>query len=150
MISFTNNGGIRADFPVGNITYEDVLTVQPFDNIVDLVTMTGEGLERALEEAAATLDYDNIESGYPGFGYQVAGLKFTVIVSENNAGSRIRDLEVKNVDGTYSDVDYKKVGFPVLDYFVSTSLLLSGIQCCSAKLPGRRRIQTPETDARNL
>ena len=41
VIAFLNNGGIRGDFPVGEITYEDVLSVQPFPNTVDLVTMTG-------------------------------------------------------------------------------------------------------------
>ena len=41
-IAFQNNGGIRTDFPVGDVTYEDILSCQPFDNTVDLVTMTGD------------------------------------------------------------------------------------------------------------
>lgn len=116
-ISFTNNGGIRADLAVGNITYEDVLTVQPFDNTVDLVTMTGQGIKSSLENAAAAIDADNIKYGYPGFGYQVAGLKMKIIVTKDNVGSRIADLQVLNADGTYSDIGLKQVCCPVISRF---------------------------------
>ncbi|QIR13425.1 bifunctional UDP-sugar hydrolase/5'-nucleotidase UshA [Shewanella aestuarii] len=36
-----NSGGIRASIVEGDITYRDVLTVQPFGNFVSYVTMTG-------------------------------------------------------------------------------------------------------------
>ena len=41
-IAFLPNGAIRDNFPVGEITYEDVISVQPFSDTVDLVTMTGQ------------------------------------------------------------------------------------------------------------
>ena len=103
-IAFQNNGGIRSSFPVGNITYEDVLEVLPFDNTVDKVTMNGAGLKMSLENAAASINYTDL-SEYPGFGFQVAGLRFTIIVEPHNQNSRIKDLEVLNVDGSYSDLN---------------------------------------------
>ena len=102
-IAFTNNGGIRADLPVGNVTYEDILTIQPFDNTVDLVTMTGAGLVAAIELAAANIDPADPAS-YPGFGYQLAGLQLQLSVADGNAGSRVALLEVKGGDGVYRPV----------------------------------------------
>ena len=108
MISFTNNGGIREDFPVGNITYEDVLSVQPFDNTVDKVVMTGEGIKMSLEAAAASIDFNNPD-GYPGFGYQVTGVRFNITVGPDNVNNRITNLLVKNKDGGYSSIVHDKV-----------------------------------------
>ena len=103
-ISFQNNGGIRAPIPVGNITYEDVLEVLPFDNTVDHVTMNGTGLKQSLENSAALISYEDVHE-YPGFGFQVAGLRFTINVLPDNQNSRITDLKVQNINGNYFDVD---------------------------------------------
>ena len=108
LISFTNNGGIRAGFAVGNITYEDVLTVQPFDNTVDLVTMSGAGIKASLEAAAASINYTD-PSIYPGFGYQLSGLKVTFTVLEDNIGDRVTSLMMKTPEGDYVDVDPETV-----------------------------------------
>ena len=107
-ISFQNNGGIRAPFNVGNITYEDVLEVLPFDNTVDYVTMTGAGLKQSLENTAALISYEDVYE-YPGFGIQVSGLIFTIIVLPDNQNSRITDLRIKNIDGNYFDVDLEQI-----------------------------------------
>jgi len=107
-ISFQNNGGIRAPFNVGNITYEDVLEVLPFDNTVDYVTMTGAGLKQSLENTAALMSYEDVYE-YPGFGIQVSGLIFTIIVLPDNQNSRITDLRIKNIDGNYFDVDLEQI-----------------------------------------
>ena len=112
-ISFQNNGGIRAPFPVGNITYEDVLEVLPFDNTVDYVTMNGTGLKQSLENSAAQISYEDVYE-YPGFGIQVSGLRFTINVLPDNQNSRITDLEVKNTNGSYSDVDLEQIYYIAL------------------------------------
>ena len=39
-----NMGGIRADLTKGDVTYEDVLSVAPFENKICFVTLTGEQL----------------------------------------------------------------------------------------------------------
>jgi 5'-nucleotidase/UDP-sugar diphosphatase len=43
-VAVMNSGGIRADMEAGDITYKDVLTVQPFANILTFVDFTGEEL----------------------------------------------------------------------------------------------------------
>ena len=95
---------------MGNITYEDVLTVQPFDNTVDLVTMNGEGLRASLEAAAFSLVAGDPEA-YPGFGYQLSGLRVNITVEEDNQGSRVTELLVKQEDGSYAEVEDDKVTF---------------------------------------
>ena len=102
------NPSPRADFAVGNITYEDVLTVQPFDNTVDLASMTGAGILATLETMAAGIDYDDMDI-YPGFGYQVAGLKFNITVGQNNVNNRISGLQALSINDLWVHVDPEKV-----------------------------------------
>ena len=48
-----NMGGIRADLTKGDVTYEDVLSVAPFENKICFVTLTGEQLMRLFSQIAA-------------------------------------------------------------------------------------------------
>merc|ERR1712037_666449 len=51
-IAFDNNGGIRSSMEVGEILYDDLLYILPFENTVDLVTMKkGRGIRNVLEKA---------------------------------------------------------------------------------------------------
>ena len=43
-IAFINDGGLRSDIEAGDITAEDVLSVLPFNNTVDLVEISGEDI----------------------------------------------------------------------------------------------------------
>ena len=52
-VAVMNSGGIRADLEGGEITYKDVLTVQPFGNMVAYVDFTGEELMDYLNVAAS-------------------------------------------------------------------------------------------------
>ena len=40
-LAFINSGGLRGDFEIGNITMYDVLTVLPFKNSVEVLTIKG-------------------------------------------------------------------------------------------------------------
>ena len=66
-----NSGGVRASIKAGNITYRDVLTVQPFGNTVTLNEMTG----------AAAADYlgavGSLQIGSGGYA-QITGVKMTI------------------------------------------------------------------------
>jgi len=66
-----NSGGVRASIKAGNITYRDVLTVQPFGNMVTLNEMTG----------AAAADYlgavGSLQIGSGGYA-QITGVKMTI------------------------------------------------------------------------
>ncbi len=48
-----NVGGIRADLTKGEVTYEDVLSVAPFENKICFVTLTGEQLMQLFVQIAA-------------------------------------------------------------------------------------------------
>jgi 5'-nucleotidase len=59
VVAFTNSGGIRADVVAasrsgderpGEVTYSELFTVQPFGNVMTVVTLTGEMLRRLLEQ----------------------------------------------------------------------------------------------------
>nr|WP_283104652.1 5'-nucleotidase C-terminal domain-containing protein [Shewanella olleyana] len=55
-----NSGGVRASIAEGDISYRDVLTVQPFGNFVAYVTMTGTEVEAYLADIAVKTG-----GGYP-------------------------------------------------------------------------------------
>lgn len=48
-----NMGGIRADLIKGDVTYEDILSVAPFENKICFVTLTGEQLMMLFRQIAA-------------------------------------------------------------------------------------------------
>lgn len=70
-IAFQNGGGIRAGIAPGEITYRDILTVQPFGNTLTTLSMNGEQIMEVLN-FAATLD-----SGSGGF-LHVSGVSWTL------------------------------------------------------------------------
>jgi len=74
-VGLMNGGGIRAGVRAGSITYEDMLSVYPYGNMICAVKVTGQQLKDALEMGARNLPE---ESG--GF-LQVSGLTYTVDTS---------------------------------------------------------------------
>ena len=66
-----NSGGVRASIEAGNISYKDVLTVQPFGNIITYVDMSG----------AEVIDYLNVvgtKTRDSGAYAQFAGISMSV------------------------------------------------------------------------
>jgi 5'-nucleotidase/UDP-sugar diphosphatase len=76
-VGLMNRGGIRADLEAGPLTRRAVFEIQPFDNSVSVVTMSGaelfSGLRRAVEGAAHS-------------GLEVSGV--TLEVARDEAGKR--------------------------------------------------------------
>ena len=58
VVAFMNPGGIRADLPAGPITYGQLFSVQPFNNVLTVMTCTGAQIDQLLEQ-----QFDN-----PGVG----------------------------------------------------------------------------------
>ena len=52
VLGIYNMGGIRADLIKGNVTYEDVLSVAPFENKIAFTTLSGESLLRLFQQIA--------------------------------------------------------------------------------------------------
>jgi 5'-nucleotidase/UDP-sugar diphosphatase len=70
-LAVMNSGGVRDSLPAGQITYRDVLKVQPFGNTVATVTMRGDELLQFLQATAKMT---------PGSGAfpQTAGLRMVI------------------------------------------------------------------------
>jgi 5'-nucleotidase len=50
VVAFMNPGGIRADVAAGEVTYGELFTVQPFNNVMTVLTCTGAQIEQILEQ----------------------------------------------------------------------------------------------------
>jgi 5'-nucleotidase len=48
--AFMHPGGVRADIVAGPVTYEEAFTVQPFNNLLATVNMTGNAVQCLLEQ----------------------------------------------------------------------------------------------------
>ena len=91
-IAFVNGGGVRADIPAGDITYEQILNVHPFGNMACLVEVTGQQILDALE-----MGYSQTPGETGGF-LQIAGITCTV-------NTAIPSSVVKNDKGEFVKVD---------------------------------------------
>jgi 5'-nucleotidase len=90
-MAFMNPGGIRADLKAGPLTYSDLFSVQPFDNGLARMSLTGAQVKAALEQQFNDAG-DKI--------LQIAGLRETYDRSRA-AGDRITGLTLP--DGTAVD-----------------------------------------------
>ena len=77
-MAMTNAGGIRADLQAGAVTFRDVFAVQPFQNSLIRVTLTGDQVREVLEAAV---------TGSVG---QVSGVRFSFDPTRP-VGERVRD-----------------------------------------------------------
>ena len=95
-LAFMNPGGIRADIAAGEVTYSELFAVQPFDNQVVRLEMTGDQVYRVLEQQFQTDNNGNPRTRI----LQVSGLEFSYN-SANPAGQRITSVTLP--DGTPLD-----------------------------------------------
>ncbi|XP_040581486.1 apyrase isoform X2 [Lepeophtheirus salmonis] len=91
-LSLINSGGIRASLEIGNITREDLLTVIPFENFYDIITIKGKYLWEAFEKSVSRMSLDGKESG--GGFLLVSGLKLVYHLC-NPVGSRLISVYVR-------------------------------------------------------
>ncbi|ABV37276.1 5'-nucleotidase domain protein [Shewanella sediminis HAW-EB3] len=110
-----NSGGVRDSIEAGEITYKDVLTVQPFGNSITLSTLTGAEITEYLN-VVATVDIGETGAGaYP----QLAGIKMDVDCEAKTVA--INDINGKGYDAastyTFTVPSYNAAGgdgYPVL------------------------------------
>ncbi|WP_199461533.1 bifunctional UDP-sugar hydrolase/5'-nucleotidase UshA [Vibrio owensii] len=108
-----NSGGVRDSIKEGNITYRDVLTVQPFGNFVTKATMTGAEVKEYLDVVAT-------KSAGSGAYAQLDNIKLTVNCDESDV--TITDINNKGFDPaatyTFSVISFSAAGgddYPVID-----------------------------------
>jgi 5'-nucleotidase len=94
--AFMNPGGIRADLPVGDLTYGEVFAVSPFDNYPASVTLTGAEVREVLRLILSS-----------GRGVmQVSGLRYTADLAKDAgrpAGEGDPIVSITRTDGTPLD-----------------------------------------------
>ncbi|RZT21522.1 5'-nucleotidase C-terminal domain-containing protein [Fictibacillus sp. BK138] len=109
-LAFMNPGGVRASVDAGEITWEELFTVQPFGN--DLVTMelTGQQVVDLLNQQWATGTAKIL---------QVSGLTFTYTSATDSGGKVTGEVkEVKLKDGT--PIDLTKTYTATVNNFMAT------------------------------
>jgi 5'-nucleotidase / UDP-sugar diphosphatase len=122
-IALMNGGGIRADIDEGEITLGEVLTVQPFQNLLSTFELTGANVIAALENGVSQIELNENgqvrRDGAAGRFLQVSGLRYTVDPTLE-PGSRIVSAEVLNEAGEYEPIDPEAVYSVVSLNFVRT------------------------------
>ena len=125
-IALVNGGGVRADLPKGDITYEDLFAVHPFGNTLCVVEATGQEILDCLEMCYRVVLPEFEEAGNAigedgGFQH-VSGIKFvvdttiesSVVVDENDTfvsvsgERRVKNVMVLNEKGQYEAIEPNK------------------------------------------
>jgi len=117
-IAILNGGCIRANIAAGDITYNDIISVHPFGNMLCMVEATGQEIQDALEMGSRNMPK---ESG--GF-LQVSGLTYeihtyipsSVVVDDKgmfvkvSGAYRVRNVRILNAKtGSYESIDPDKI-----------------------------------------
>ncbi|MCD8391081.1 MAG: 5'-nucleotidase C-terminal domain-containing protein, partial [Firmicutes bacterium] len=113
-IGIMNGGGIRADIAAGDVTYNDILAMFPYGNLVCTAEVSGQGILDMLENSVIGCPEEE------GRFLQVSGVKFNVNTSIESAVTldenemftgvagerRVSDVEILNSDtGEYEPID---------------------------------------------
>ncbi|MGH2445666.1 MAG: bifunctional metallophosphatase/5'-nucleotidase [Candidatus Limnocylindria bacterium] len=70
VVAFMNPGGIRGDIFAGDVTYGELFTVQPFSNVMTVLTCTGTQIDALLEQQFyPDPDDDTVLQVSEGFAY---------------------------------------------------------------------------------
>ncbi|WP_054950553.1 bifunctional metallophosphatase/5'-nucleotidase [Numidum massiliense] len=110
-LAIHNGGNVRASISKGDITLGDIRTVQPFENMLVTVELTGQQVMDALEHGVS-----EVEEGHGGFP-QVSGMRYE-FDSSQPAGERLLKVEVKK-GKTYAPIDPKATYDVVTNSFLA-------------------------------
>ena len=116
-VAICNGGGIRADMAKGDVTYGDLISVHPYNNLMCTAEVSGQQLADALE-----LSTSIVGEGENGGFLQVSGMRFTIDTSiestvktddegnfvEVSGARRVKNIEILQDDGTYAPIDLDK------------------------------------------
>lgn len=116
-VGYINGGGIRSDIKKGDITFNDVLNVFPFNNQVVVAEVSGQAIKDMLELALS--HWPSEDGGFP----HVSGVRFavntatesSVVINENeefvgvSGAYRVHDIRILNKEtGDYEPIDLAK------------------------------------------
>ena len=116
-IGYSNGGGIRADITTGDVTFNNLLSVFPYNNIVCVADVKGQIIKDMLE--LAMTNYPLEDGSFPhlsGVTFDMdASVPSSVKLDENqvfvsvDGEYRVRNIKVMNKEsGTYEPLDLNK------------------------------------------
>ncbi|KAF7284751.1 hypothetical protein GWI33_021620 [Rhynchophorus ferrugineus] len=91
-IAFINAGGLRDSIEIGNITYSDVLTAQPFSNTVDFGQLQGKYIKEVLEQTTEQYQTQRVTSDLKLL--QVSGIHVVYNLTRPQ-GNRVQSVKVR-------------------------------------------------------
>ena len=97
-MAFNNGGGFRAEILPGDVTYNQVINMLPYDNRLVKIQATGAKVLEMLHQCTQNLPGESGE--FP----QVSGIRFTVQVVEGGENS-ITSAEVLQPNGSYVPIN---------------------------------------------
>lgn len=107
-IAFVNGGGVRSSFQPGEIKIGDVMSAQPFNNVVVYFDVSGAVVLEMLENGVSRITLNDkgevTRFDTAGRFLQVAGLRYSYDPTQP-VGQRVSDVFVQNGDGTESPLD---------------------------------------------
>lgn len=106
-IGLVNGGGVRASIKAGDVTYADLVSVQPFGNELCLVRATGQQILDALEMGVSK--YPEPSGGF----LQVSGLSYTVRTDVDSSVVLDEHGGFAGVDGPRRVEDVRVAGEPI-------------------------------------
>lgn len=95
-VALVNGGGVRTDLEAGDITFQDIIDIQPYGNTLCLIRCQGSAILSLLEKGAKTYPDED------GSFLQVSGLRYTIDtqrVADSQQGHRIADVEILGTGG---------------------------------------------------
>ena len=100
-IGYVNGGGLRSNISAGDVTFNDLLNVFPFNNTVVLAQISGQDIKDMLE--MAMMKWPNENGSFP----HLAGIKFS-FNTQISSSVIINELEeFQGVSGEYRVYDIK-------------------------------------------
>jgi len=106
-VALVNSGSIRAPIEEGDITKGEIVTSFPFQNSIDVITIKGRTLVKALEYSVSELSSRG-EYKATGKFLQVSGLQILYDLRKP-VWSRLDSVKVLNGDGEYTELDRNTV-----------------------------------------
>ena len=143
-VSLTNSGGIRTEWPAGNITVGNVYEVMPFDNALVVLVLSGQNMKLFVEEYARRKD--------PQAGMKVVIESGTNQPLETLIGGQPLDLQ-KNYTLITSDYvanssEYAKIFKNYVDYKVLNYLMRDAIVDYLRRKGQQNEVLDPKKDGR--
>lgn len=137
-IGYMNGGGIRANIPAGDITFNDMLNVLPFNNSVVLAEVSGQTIKDMMEFAMAVYPLEN--GAFPhlsGITFKMnTSIPSSVVINEYedfvcvDGPYRVYDIKIYNREtAAYEPLDLDKTytiaasNFYLLEYGSGMSML---------------------------